>query len=114
MNTEGDDMKYSHGVMCGIDEAIKYIDKHEPMNPDDDMPKRIAERLKYVRDKDEGIKPIFHKGIRPAYDYWSCGQCGRKTKDYVGDNFCSNCGYRIRWDSIRCLTGRELQNANGS
>ena len=105
-------MKYSHGMMCGIDEAIEYIEKCEPRNKDDDMPGRIIERLKYVRDKDKGIAPKYHKGIKTAYDYWSCGQCGRRTKDYVGDNFCVECGYRILWSSPRCLTGTEAQNAN--
>lgn len=107
-------MKYSHGVMCGIDEAIEYIEKCEPRNTDDDMPGRIIERLKYVRDKDKGIKPVFHKGIKIGHDYWTCGQCGRRTKDYSGDEFCVSCGYRILWGSIPCLTGREIRNADGT
>jgi DNA-directed RNA polymerase subunit RPC12/RpoP len=91
---------------CGINEAIKYLETLEPKCKDDDMPERIINRLKYIQAKDEGVKPKFHKGrCGHKYDHWTCGNCGATTRDGVGDTFCRNCGYRILWDSTRCLTG---------
>ena len=51
-----------------------------------------------------GYKPKFHKG-KSVKDWWTCGQCGATVFDGVTSNFCMNCGYRIRWNNPRCLTG---------
>ena len=94
----------NYGMMCGIDDAIEWL--QTKTFKADDMAHRTIERLKYVRDKDVGVKPRFHKGhFGKKYDTWTCGHCGAPTKDGVGDTFCRNCGYRILWDNPRCLTG---------
>ncbi len=51
----------------------------------------------------EGKKPRFHKGVYgKKYDSYSCGECGHGI--VVQNDYCPNCGYRILWDSPRCLT----------
>lgn len=53
-----------------------------------------------------GARPKFHKGkYGKQYNSYTCGHCGHQLKD-INDNFCWNCGYRILWDSIRCLTDK--------
>ena len=90
--------------MCGIDQAIEWLQTKTLKS--EDMPDRIIERLKYIRAKDEGIRPKFRKGMcGKKYDTWNCGNCGAQTRDGVGDNYCRNCGYKILWDNPRCLTG---------
>ena len=97
----GDEMS---GMMCGIDDACEWLQNHIPDG--DDMPVRIVNRLRYVQNKDTGVKPKYHKGTYgKKYDWWSCGNCGHVIRGDVGDNYCQNCGYRILWDSPRCLTG---------
>ena len=93
------------GIMCGIDQAIEYLEGCSPRMKGDDMPQRIIHRLQYVQAKDEGVKPKFRKGIYGhKYDNWTCGNCGAQTWDGVGDEYCRKCGYRIKWDNPRCLT----------
>ena len=94
------------GTCCGIDEAIKYLAEAQPRHKGDEMPYRIINRLKYIRAKEVGVKPKLNKG-KYCKDWYTCGHCGAGMKDSVNDNFCWNCGYRILWDSTRCLTGRE-------
>lgn len=95
----------SIGIMIGIDEAVTYLENLQPVDKTDTF-QRIANRLRYVMAKDVGVKPKFHKGhYGHKFDHWTCGNCGATTKDGVGDTFCRNCGYRILWDSTRCLTG---------
>ena len=38
-------------MMCGIDQAIKYISECQPRTKGDDMPDRIIDRLRYIRAK---------------------------------------------------------------
>lgn len=52
----------------------------------------------------DGVKPKHHKG-HTIRDWWTCGSCGAITHDEVTANYCHHCGYKIRWDSIRCMTG---------
>lgn len=97
-----------YGMMCGLDDAIKYLSECKPRSKSDDMPLQIIERLKYIRDKEIGVRPKFHKGVYGRrYDSWTCGHCGTTIKQGVVGNFCGNCGFRILWDSCRCLTGRD-------
>jgi len=96
-------------VMVGIDEACEWLETKTLKT--DDMPRRIINRLRYLQAKDDGVKPRFHKGeYGKKYDYWSCGQCGAITKFYTVDNYCHKCGYRILWDSPRCLTGAKKED----
>ena len=96
-------------MMCGIDQAIEWL-QTKTMKIED-MPDRIINRLKYIKAKEDGVKPIFHKGIYGhKHDHWTCGNCGVTTKDTVLDNYCWNCGYKILWDSPRCLTGTEAKS----
>jgi ribosomal protein L40E len=90
-------------MMVGIDEAVEWLEAKTFKA--DDMPNRIINRLRYVQAKDEGVKPKFHKGMYgKKFDSWTCGNCGAATLDGVGDNYCRKCGYKILWDSTRCLT----------
>ena len=38
----------------------------------------------------------------------TCGNCGCKIN--LGNNFCQNCGYKVIWDEIRCMTDRKGLN----
>lgn len=90
-------------MMCGIDEAIQII-------RDAAIPKadEIINRLEYHRVQAEGVKPKYHPGM-VLKDYYTCRNCGFHVK--INDNYCPNCGYKIRWDSCRCLTGLPLVDA---
>lgn len=71
--------------------------------PKDLSPARVAKALR----AEYGYVPKFHKGqCGKKHDYWTCGQCGAIVKRGVVENYCCNCGYRIIWDSCRCMTGR--------
>ncbi len=53
-----------------------------------------------------GAKPKYHKGkSNPIFGYHTCGNCGA-TIEVIHD-YCFKCGYRVIWDSIKCLTGQE-------
>lgn len=67
-----------------------------------EMYKAAINRLNYEKNKTEGIKPKYHRGAR-INDWYTCGNCGHGLHD-IGDNYCSNCGHRIKWNSTRCLT----------
>ena len=69
------------------------------------------EKLERYEKMNKGVKPKFHKG-KHINDWWICGNCGVKTYDTIGDNYCRNCGYRIKWDSIRCLTEKRRVKQN--
>ena len=92
-------------MMCGIDEAINHI-------RDDcfglEWAQLVINRLDYHRKQAEGIRPKYHKGM-VMKDYYTCGNCGFRV--VVNDNFCPNCGFLIKWDSCRCLTGLPLVDA---
>ena len=42
-------------------------------------------------------------------DYYTCGNCGKRVE--IQDNYCSGCGFMIRWNGCRCLTGFPLADA---
>ena len=88
-------------MMCGIDEAIQHIRE----NYEGEWTGTVINRLEYHRNQAEGVKPKWHRG-ESIKDYYTCGNCGRTVR--VEDNFCAGCGYRIKWDSCRCLTGLPL------
>lgn len=89
-------------MMCGIDEAIRHIKQDC-----DGMiwAQLVINRLDYHRRQAEGTKPKWHKG-QSIKDYYTCGNCGR-TVDIIFD-YCPNCGFALKWDSTRCLTGLPL------
>jgi hypothetical protein len=92
-------------MMCGIDQAIQHIreDCSEFM-----WAERVINRLEYHRNQAIGVKPRYHKG-QSIKDYYTCGNCGKRVE--IQQDFCWGCGYRIKWDSIRCLTGLPLVDA---
>ena len=94
-------------MMCGIDEAIKVIRDADLMHgiPEANL---IINRLEYHRNQAEGLKPKYHKGDC-IKDWYTCRNCGVRVE--ITYNFCPGCGYRIRWDSCRCLTGLPLVDA---
>ena len=85
-------------MMCGIDEAIRMVRNAG-------LPETIVNRFDYHRRQAEGVKPKYRPG--PVLkDSYTCGNCGFRV--IVQDNFCPNCGFSIKWDSCRCLTGLPL------
>ena len=95
-------------MMCGIDEAIRVIRDADLMHgiPEASL---IINRLEYHRNQAEGIKPKYYKADSVLHSYYKCGNCGHRLE--INDNFCPNCGYCIKWDSTRCLTGLPLVDA---
>lgn len=91
-------------MMCGIDEAIQHI-REDVRQCWADL---IINRLEYHRRQAEGVKPKWHMGDS-IKDYYTCGNCGFGV--VVNNNYCPNCGYMIKWDSCRCLTGLPLVDA---
>lgn len=92
-------------MMCGIDQAIQHIreDCSEFM-----WAEHVINRLEYHRNQAIGVKPRYHKG-QSIKDYYTCGNCGKRVE--IIHDFCWGCGYQIKWDGIRCLTGLPLVDA---
>ena len=90
-------------MMCGIDEAIKAI--RESGIPEAEL---IINRLEYHRNQAEGVKPKYWPGS-VLKDYYTCRNCGHRV--VVENDYCPKCGYMIKWDSVRCLTGLPLVDA---
>ena len=91
-------------MMCGIDEAIQHIRE----NYEGVWTESVINRLEYHRNQAEGIKPKLNKG-QNINDYYTCGNCGRRVD--IIDDYCGKCGFAIKWDSVRCLTGLPLVDA---
>lgn len=91
-------------MMCGIDEAIRLVQE----NFEREWTESVINRLDYHRRQAEGVKPKWNRG-QSIRDYYTCGNCGRSVE--INDNFCGGCGFAIKWDSIRCLTGLPLVDA---
>lgn len=65
----------------------------------------VLNRLRYEVKKSIAVKPKVIKAMYRRYkDLYRCGKCGSSLRDSVLDNYCSNCGTMIGWDSTRCLT----------
>ena len=92
-------------MMCGIDDAISYVRMYLT---DDTLADRVINRLEYHRSQAEGVRPKHNKGMY-VKDFYTCGNCGYNIN--IQHNFCPNCGFRIKWDSCRCLTGLPLIDA---
>ena len=93
-------------MMCGIDEAIQHIqeDCSEFV-----WAQLVINRLDYHRRQAQGVKPGYHNGDSPTHSYYKCKNCGVRVE--ITWNFCPGCGYCIKWDSTRCLTGLPLVDA---
>lgn len=99
-------MSVSHGIMMGKKDALALLQN----DVQDSLPKplwdkyeRAVNRVWYEFDKLDRVKPKLYK-MRHGNDYWKCGNCGTRLLD-VSANYCHNCGFEIKWDGIRCLTG---------
>lgn len=92
-------------MMCGIDQAVQFIraDCSELV-----WAEQVINRLEYHRNQAEGVKPRYHRGDG-LKDYYTCRNCGFRLS--IGDNYCPHCGFCIKWDSVRCLTGLPLVDA---
>ena len=95
----------SYGACCGIDDAIRHIMADCSGFP---WAEQVINRLKYHRRQAIGKKPRYHKG-HSINSYYTCGNCGKMLE--IQDDFCGKCGYRVKWDSTRCLTGLPLADA---
>lgn len=89
-------------MMCGIDSAVKWITENCGDLAGAEL---IINRLNYHRSQAEGMKPVYHKGDC-IKDYYTCRNCGKRID--IIDNFCAGCGFMIKWDTVRCLTGLPL------
>ena len=102
-------MSRSYGPCVSKEKCIEILTKEVQDHIPPDMREeyeRAANRLKYEFAKTDAVKPILYKGQRKQYDYWKCGNCGTGIHEIVA-NYCPNCGFAIKWDGIRCLTGTE-------
>ena len=91
-------------MMIGKEQSLQMLEEEVQ----DHLPKKMREkyecainRVRYEFAKIDGRKPKYHKGKR-VKDWYTCGNCGHIVD--VGPNYCPNCGYAIKWDSVRCLT----------
>lgn len=94
-------------MMCGIDQAIEIIKQCDFLYgvPNAEL---IINRLEYHRKQAEGLKPKYNKGHN-IHDYYTCRNCGRRVE--IEADYCWKCGFMIKWDSTRCLTGLPLVDA---
>ncbi len=92
-------------MMCGIDEAVRYIRDYCSGYI---WAETVIKRLEYHRGQADGVKPKYHAGDI-LKEYYTCGNCGKRIN--IEDDYCSGCGYRIKWNTIRCLTGLPLTDA---
>lgn len=97
-------MSRSYGTMIGCMDAITWV--RNLMGVDKAIQDRVIARMQYEFDKDIPVPPKYHKGLYGRkYDSYTCGNCGTTISRDVCSNFCDNCGFRIKWDNPRCLTG---------
>lgn len=92
-------------MMCGIDEAIRHIQEECPQV----WAQLVINRLDYHRKQAIGERPKYHKGMS-IKDYYTCGNCGRNIE--IIFDYCPKCGYAIKWNTTRCLTGLPLVDAS--
>lgn len=94
-------MGKSYGMMMGYSDAISWIEEHAP---EADGKSQVLNRMRYERDKTLPVRPKFRKGVYgKKHDSWSCGNCGRGGIDVI-DDYCPKCGFKIGWESTKCLT----------
>ena len=93
-------MSKNYGQMMSYSDAIAWIKANAP---DTEKRAQVLHRMQYEKDKSDPVKPKFYKG-RYVANWYMCGNCGGRRVD-VNDNYCPNCGFAIKWDSPRCLTG---------
>jgi len=96
----------SHGQMIGYSDTIALflhvadILMDNNLN-DDDVARdyqHAMNRLRYEKDKAEGVKIKRTKKVHYKGDIVSCGNCGSTTLDGNPHyKFCPNCGYRVIW-----------------
>lgn len=102
-------MNRSYGPCVSKEKCIEIITQkvraHIPKSMQEEY-ERAVNRLRYEFAKTDAVRPILYKGQRKQYDYWKCGNCGTGIGEVVA-NYCPNCGFEIKWDRIRCLTGTE-------
>ncbi len=93
------------GAMCGIDDAIRHIREDCEGHIWTEL---VINRLEHHRRQAQGVKPKLNDG-KKLNSYYTCGNCGKRVE--ITQNFCGGCGYRILWNSCRCLTGLPLADA---
>lgn len=62
---------------------------------------RAVNRVRYEFSKLDGEKPRYNRG-KHIKSWYTCRHCGSTVN--IEHNYCPNCGYKLLWDGIRCLT----------
>lgn len=70
--------------------------------------KRAVNRVRYEFAKLDGEKPRCNRGMY-INSWYTCRHCGHTVN--IEHNYCSNCGYKLLWDSTRYLTDQEEKRA---
>lgn len=103
----------THGEMMSESDAIELLETsvadaltQSPIQIRTDEYDRALNRIRYRFAQCKPVKPKRHKG-KYIKDFYTCGNCAFSVSE-IGWDYCPNCGYRIGWDSPRCLTGEEV------
>ena len=76
------------------------VQDHLPKEKWEDY-ERAVNRVRYEFSKLDGEKPRYNRG-KHIKSWYTCRNCGCIVK--IEHNYCPNCGYKLLWDEIRCLT----------
>ena len=87
-------MSENYGLMVGFNDAIKWVEQLPCPESEAEMKSRVLARMRYERDQNVPVPATKHKG-KYIRDYYTCGNCGAGID--IGNRFCSNCGFAIRW-----------------
>ena len=99
-------MKKSHGPCVSKEKCVQILTEEiQDLLPPEKWEdyERSVNRVLYEFDKLDGAKPRYNRG-KHIKDWYTCRNCGSEVM--INHNFCPNCGYRLLWDGIRCLTDK--------
>ncbi len=93
------------GLAIGTDKAIEMLEtdvreaaEHSSIDPE--MYERMLNRVRWLANRIEPIKPKFIKGkYGKQYDVYTCGSCGHTVGIGI-DKYCPNCGRMVGWKNV--------------
>ena len=104
MERRNDMLKKSHGPCVSKERCVEILTEEiEDLLPEEKWKdyERSVNRVMYEFDKLDGVKPRYNRG-KHIKSWYTCRNCGSTVM--IHHNFCPNCGYKLLWDGIRCLT----------